>query len=111
MRKCDVPDTAIVKMPQILQVPLDRRGVFHAEGERNQAGIGIPAYLIWRVSHCKLVRGLRCQLLDHVDQLISECFRAALLFIARRDIDRHECRVEPARASARIIEITRLGAA
>ena len=54
---------------------------------------------------------LRGDAFHQADQNVGARFRAALLLVISRDIDRHERRIEPAGLRARIIEIDRLFAA
>ena len=106
----DVADAAVAEERQVFEFAVDRRAVFHAHGQADQAARPGRQGLVRRADDGEPVRRPADQRLHAVDQPVGQFVTRTLRFGSTRRVDRHEGYVQPAATCALVVEITVLRA-
>src|SRR5690606_23930638 len=93
------------------EVVLDGGAVLHAHRQREEALLLVPAYVGDGRGDGILVGPPGGETFHHVDERVGEGPGAAGLLVARRDVDRHEGRVQAAGSGADVVEVSTFGTA
>jgi len=105
----DVAHAALVEVPQVGEVVLDRRAVLHAERDADLAlGVGAGG-LARRMDDREHAAVVLREPLDQIDQRVGEHLGAALLVVGR-NVDREERPGETAFLGAHRVEVAAQGA-
>ena len=105
MGQGDVADPALLEVREGREVAHERRGVLEPHRQRDLPGLRDPPNLGGGARQRELVGAPGGDGLHQVDQPVG--FRAgrSTLLGARRDVDRHEAGLEPARLRAGVVEV------
>ena len=96
-------------MPEIVQIAVDRRPVFHTHRQRNQAFGEVSANVFDAGGNRELLGMFRRKLLDNIDELFRGGLRLAFFLEFRRRVDRHERYVQTPCDGSWVVEIAVFG--
>ncbi len=106
VRQCDITNTTLVEICDILEVVTNRGAIFHTHWQRNNAFFEIAQRLFGRSHHLEFIRMRFGNASHHIDQGIGKFLGAAGFLVARWNVNGHKRYIQTAFLSANVVEIT-----